>query len=197
MKAAMESLKEMADVNTVIGDPVQTEEGIVIVPISRVSLGFAAGGTEFAADGRRPGRDQDGYGDAKGFPFGGGSGAGVSVQPVGFLIVGAGNIRMLPVDGSTVERLLDLAPQVIDRVQGLIGQGGDDGRSAEGERGGKAGADAGELVRTGVRMIQQVAGKEQRGRGAQNGRQEEQGRNRTVRVRQRDAYVDEENEEEV
>lgn len=76
MKTAMESIKEMVDVNTVIGDAVEAPDGSVIIPVSRVGLGFAAGGSEFGDN-----RESE-------LPFGGGSGAGVSVQPVGFLVVG-------------------------------------------------------------------------------------------------------------
>lgn len=131
MKTAMESIKDMVDVNTVVGDPVETQDGTVIIPVSRVSFGFGAGGGEFAP---RSG-DRDG-GDAGGAnPFAGGSGAGVSVQPVGFLVVGQGQVRMLPVDGvSLVDRLIDLAPQVMQHFA---------------RRGAERGAANGRLVRTG------------------------------------------------
>lgn len=110
MKTAMESLKEMVDVNTILGDPVETPEGSVIVPVSRVSVGFAAGGTEFEVE--------NGKG---GFPFGGGSGAGISLQPVAFLVVGQGQIRLLPIDKNAIyDRLLDMAPEVVDRLQGMF-----------------------------------------------------------------------------
>lgn len=112
MKTAMESLKGMVDVNTVVGDPVETQTGEVIVPISRVAFGFATGGGEFAA---RNGADQT-DGD---FPFAGGSGAGVSVQPVGFLVVGQGSVRMLPVEGGQpLDRLIEMAPMIIDKLRG-------------------------------------------------------------------------------
>lgn len=113
MKTAMESLKDMVDVNTVIGDPVETQDGTVIVPVSRVTFGFAAGGSEFEPAGsREPGQDH---------PFGGGSGAGVSVHPVGFLVVARDQIRMLPVDGGQpVHRLIDLAPQLIDKLKAAL-----------------------------------------------------------------------------
>jgi len=112
MKTAMESIKDMVDVNTIVGDPVETPDGSVIMPISRVTFGFAAGGSEFEAvrshaDGTNP--------------FGGGSGAGVTVQPVGFLVVGAGNIRLLPVDTNTVvDRIIDVAPQLLQQIQSMI-----------------------------------------------------------------------------
>lgn len=109
----MESMKEMVDVNTIVGDPVETPDGSVIMPISRVAFGYAAGGSEFA-----PAQKQN---EGTNHPFGGGSGAGVSVQPVGFLVVGNGNIRMLPVDANNmVDRLVDLTPQLISQVQGML-----------------------------------------------------------------------------
>lgn len=124
MKTAMESIKEMVDVNTVVGDPVETPDGSVIVPVSRVSCGFAAGGSEFSPEG--PG---GGDGESQ-LPFGGGSGAGVSVQPVGFLVVGNGTVRLLPVDGNAIiDRLIDVTPQVINQVQAIF-------RKREGEEDG-------------------------------------------------------------
>ncbi len=117
MQSAMESIKEIVDVNTILGDPVETPDGTVILPISRVSLGFAAGGTEFETEQRRSGDNHQ----RNGFPFGGGSGAGISVNPVAFLVVGQGQIRLLPVDSSVVaDRLIDLAPKMFDRIQNLF-----------------------------------------------------------------------------
>lgn len=111
MKTAMESLKGMVDVNTVVGDPVETQDGSVIIPVSRVAFGFAAGGGEYGTLHEKPEETGD-------FPFGGGSGAGVSVQPVGFLVVGANQVRMLPVDGGQpIERLIDLAPQILEKIK--------------------------------------------------------------------------------
>ncbi len=121
MKTAMENLKEMVDVNKIVGDTVETPDGSVIIPISRVTFGFAAGGTEFDQE------EKNQHGNANGrsneLPFGGGSGGGVSVQPVAFLVVGQGQVRLLPVDrNAMLDRLIDLAPQVISQVQGMIGQ---------------------------------------------------------------------------
>lgn len=114
MKTAMESIKEMVDVNTIVGDAVETPDGSVIIPVSRVACGFAAGGSEFAAGSGAGGKSQDG---GSGLPFGGGSGAGVSVQPVGFLVVTSqGQVRLLPVDGNAIfDRLIDAVPNVIDK----------------------------------------------------------------------------------
>jgi sporulation protein YtfJ len=112
MKTAMESLKGMVDVNTVVGDPVETQDGSVIIPVSRVAFGFAAGGGEYSTTVPEE--------EAGALPFGGGSGAGVSVQPVGFLVVGQNQVRMLPVDGTQpFERLIDMAPHLIDKLRGM------------------------------------------------------------------------------
>jgi sporulation protein YtfJ len=109
MKTAMESIRGIVDVNTVIGDPVETPDGTVIIPVSRVACGFAAGGSAFGAEPKDAGGEQ---------PFGGGSGAGVSVQPVGFLVVSGDNVRLIPVDGNHLaERMLDLAPQIMDKIE--------------------------------------------------------------------------------
>jgi len=129
MKTAMENIKEMVNVGTVVGEAVETPDGSVIVPVSRVSFGFAAGGGEYEIQGggSRSGAAGGGGGGEEGFlPFAGGSGGGVTVQPVGFLVVGQGNVRLLPVDRSAFyDRLIDLAPQVIDQVWSLAqGTGG-------------------------------------------------------------------------
>ncbi|MGE4271660.1 MAG: GerW family sporulation protein [Desulfitobacterium sp.] len=120
MKSAMESIQAMVDVNTIIGDPVESPDGSVIIPVSRVCCGFAAGGSEFVP----PEGDKD-EGDKKekptAFPFGGGSGAGVSVQPVGFLVVGHGQIRLLPIDHNVViDRLFDEIPNLMDKISGML-----------------------------------------------------------------------------
>lgn len=116
MKTAMESLKGMVDVNTVVGDPVETQDGSVIIPVSRVAFGYAAGGGEYSA--RLGGGGDENGGGGGGFPFGGGSGAGVSVQPMGFLVVGPHQVKMLPVHGETpIDRIIDLAPQMIEKIR--------------------------------------------------------------------------------
>lgn len=125
MKTAMESIREMVDVNTVVGDPVEAQDGTVIMPVSRVSFGFAAGGAEYGPGGGGSGKGQDG-GSGSQMPFGGGSGGGVTIKPMGFLVVGQGQVRMLPVDHKALyDRLIDLAPQVLQELHGLIrGNGG-------------------------------------------------------------------------
>jgi len=114
MKTAMESIKEMVDVNTIVGDAVETADGTVIIPISRVTFGFAAGGGDYETDEATQPHDVH--------PFGGGSGAGVSVKPVGFLVCSPVNgIRFLPVEGNQLyDRLIDIIPQALDKIQEII-----------------------------------------------------------------------------
>ena len=111
----MESIKEMVDVNTIVGDAVETPDGSVVIPISRVSFGFASGGGDYG------GSVDDNQKDPH--PFAGGSGAGVSIQPVAFLVVGRGRVRLLPIDSRAMyDRLIDLAPQVLKQL-GLMVDG--------------------------------------------------------------------------
>jgi len=127
MKTAMESIKQMVDVNTVVGDAVEAQDGTVIIPVSRVACGFAAGGGEFETAGG--GNNQEGN---QTLPFGGGSGAGVSVQPVGFLVVSKEEVRFLSVDGNTmVDRLIDLAPNLVKQLQGLINKRGNSDKNEQ------------------------------------------------------------------
>jgi sporulation protein YtfJ len=114
MKTAMESIREMVDVNTVVGDPVETPDGTIIIPISRVSTGFAAGGGEFESSGGNKSENPS-------FPFGGGSGAGVSVKPVGFLVSSGREVRLLSVDGNAVfDHLIDAAPRLLQQIRAVI-----------------------------------------------------------------------------
>ena len=119
MVTAMENLKEMADVTKVVGDAVETQDGHVIIPVSRVTLGFVTGGSEFETDeGEKQKLPPD---QQNAFPFGGGSGGGVTIHPVAFLVVGPTEVRLLPVDRNAVfERLVDLAPQVLKHIQELV-----------------------------------------------------------------------------
>lgn len=121
MTTAMENLKDMIEVNTIIGDPVESPDGSVIIPVSKLGFGFAAGGSEFNSGGK----GQDDSGDAT-LPFGGGSGGGVSITPVAFLIVSAQGIKMVHLDQSThiYEKMLDFAPQVVEKVQQIIKESG-------------------------------------------------------------------------
>ena len=120
MKTAMESIKDMVDVNTIVGDAVETPDGTVIIPISRVSFGFAAGGAN--SEPEESGQSQTVN------SFGGGSGAGVSVKPVGFLVCSpSSGVRFMPVEGNLVYgRIIDLVPKVLSTIQEML-----DGKKAD------------------------------------------------------------------
>lgn len=114
MKTAMESIKDMVDVNTIVGDAVETSDGTVIIPISRVTFGFAAGGANSGLEEKEQSKGMD--------SFGGGSGAGVSVRPVGFLVCSPiSGVRFMPVEGNLMyERVIDLIPKVLTTIQELL-----------------------------------------------------------------------------
>ncbi|WP_068775355.1 GerW family sporulation protein [Paenibacillus sp. FJAT-26967] len=122
MKTAMENIKAMVDVNTIVGDPVETPDGSVIMPISKVGFGFAAGGSEFTTE-TIPGAGENA---TVSMPFGGGSGGGVSITPIAFLVVGIHGVKIVPLDNQThlFERLIDSAPQIVDRVQTIFKSSG-------------------------------------------------------------------------
>jgi sporulation protein YtfJ len=111
MKTAMESIKEMVDVNTIVGDAVQTIDGTVIIPVSKVAFGFAAGGGEYCQDKKNN--------ESGNFPFAGGSGAGVSINPVAFMVVGRNNtIKMIPASpNAALDRALDNIPCIIEQIK--------------------------------------------------------------------------------
>ncbi|MBA4537956.1 GerW family sporulation protein [Bacillus aquiflavi] len=117
MTTAMENLKEMIDVNTIIGDPVETPDGSVILTVSKVGFGFAAGGSEFGLDSTNQGQSQE-----KKLPFGGGSGGGVSITPIAFLIVNSQGVKMLHLDENThlYEKILELAPAAVEKIQQMF-----------------------------------------------------------------------------
>ncbi|MDQ0174561.1 GerW family sporulation protein [Bacillus chungangensis] len=126
MSTAMENIKEMIDVNTIIGDPVETPDGSVILTVSRVGFGFAAGGSEFSIDGKEQ-KKQNGQAQTQSNgklenPFGGGSGGGVSITPIAFLIVNNSGVKMLHLDQNThlLEKIMDMAPGVVDKLQEII-----------------------------------------------------------------------------
>ncbi|MDD2574787.1 MAG: GerW family sporulation protein [Bacillota bacterium] len=117
MKTTMESIKQMVDVNTIVGDAVETVEGTVIIPISRVAFGFASGGGEYQM---QDGGNKGGQGGGE-MPFAGGAGAGVSVQPVAFMVVGKEHIKLMPANSSgMIERIIEMSPQIIDELQGVV-----------------------------------------------------------------------------
>lgn len=108
METAMNSIKNMIDVNTIVGDPVETVDGSVIMPISKVSFGFAAGGSDNEDKKEKP-------------AFAGGSGAGIRLIPVAFLVVQSDQIRLLPVtENAVIERLVNIAPEIIKEIKSII-----------------------------------------------------------------------------
>ena len=111
MNVTMDKIHEMVDANTIIGKPIKTDDGTTILPVSRISFGFASAGTDF-----------DGKNAANKDLFGGGSGAGVNIQPVAFLVVKDGCVRTIQLsDGSnTVDRALTMLPELVDKVSALL-----------------------------------------------------------------------------
>ena len=112
METAVKNIKSMVDANTVIGDPITTPEGTTILPVSKISIGFVSGGSDFAA---------------KNNPrlcFGGGSGSGITMTPISFLVISpSGSVNVLPVDQNTVtavDKIFELAPGVIEEIRNLF-----------------------------------------------------------------------------
>ena len=107
INSTLENLREIIDVNTIVGDAIPLNDDGVILPISKVSLGFVSGGSDIPST------------DPPEYPFGGASGAGVSLKPVAFLVIKRDNIRLLPLDASTtIDKLVDRVPQLIDIIKG-------------------------------------------------------------------------------
>ena len=111
MNVTMDKIRQMADSNTIIGKPIKTDDGTTILPVSRISFGFASAGTDF-----------DGKNAANKDLFGGGSGAGVNIQPVAFLVMKDGCVRTIQLsDGSnTIDRALTMLPELVDKVSALL-----------------------------------------------------------------------------
>ena len=110
MNTTMEKIKEMIDVNTIIGDPITSPDGTLIIPVSKVSYGFASGGSDLPT--KKENKDC----------FGGGSGAGVTIQPVAFLTVYQGDVRLVSVDREegTADKLVNMIPDVLKKVKGVF-----------------------------------------------------------------------------
>ena len=110
MDSTMDKIKEMIDVNTIVGEPITAADGTLVIPVSKVSYGFAAGGSDLPT--KKENKDC----------FGGGSGAGVTIQPVAFLTVYQGDVHLIPVDNSEcgADKLLGIIPDVVDTVKGIF-----------------------------------------------------------------------------
>lgn len=110
MSTTMEKIREMVDANTIVGQPIRTEDGVTLIPVSRLTFGFASGGSDFVSKNQKPEGPSS---------FGGGGGAGVNIAPVAFLVVKDGYVRMLPVaapPNTTVDRVVEMVPEIMDRV---------------------------------------------------------------------------------
>jgi len=113
MTTTMENIRDMVDVNTVIGEAVTTPDGSTIIPISRVSFGFVAGGGEYQAGSTPPA--------ASDMPFAGGTGAGVTVHPMGFLYIGQDQVRLLPAQHcAPIDHIIEMVPQVLCDIRRMI-----------------------------------------------------------------------------
>ena len=118
MSTTMENIRDMIDVNTVVGDAVTPAEGTVIIPISRVSFGFVAGGGEYGLKTPQPA--------ANALPFAGGTGAGVTVQPLGFLVVKNDQVRLTPAQYyAPVDRVIEMIPPLLGDVRRWIDKSAD------------------------------------------------------------------------
>ena len=122
MLTAMNSIKDMIDVDTIIGEPIQASNEIVVIPISKVSFGFAAGGSEFKGETINAYRKQDRDEQIQyKLPFGGGAGAGVSLSPIAFLVIQGDMVKLLPVNHSTsIDKLLDYIPDLFEKLNSVM-----------------------------------------------------------------------------
>ena len=112
LESTIQKIREMVDVNSVIGEPINTPDGVTIIPVSKVSVGFGGGGSDFTTN--KAGGET---------PFGGGVGGGVKVTPICFLIVKDGNVRMMPVPEpacSTADRIVEMVPDTLDKLSAYL-----------------------------------------------------------------------------
>jgi len=123
MQTTMESIKNMVDVNTIVGDAVETNDGTVIIPISKVSFGFASGGGDYTIRSNNENNSDENSSNDR-LPFAGGAGAGVSVQPVAFMVVGNGHIKLMSVDqrANMIDNLINSTPKIIQGLQNAFGK---------------------------------------------------------------------------
>ena len=113
METTMQKIREMVDANTIVGEAITTADGITLIPVSKLSFGFAGGGSDIA---KKP--EQNG--------FGGGIGAGVKIEPVAFVVVKDDNVKLLhvsPPAASTVDRIIETVPEMFDKVTDLVKKG--------------------------------------------------------------------------
>ena len=124
MEIAMNNIQDMVDVNTIIGEPIYIDTSITIIPVSKVSFGFVAGGSEFKGEAieeynKKDKNEEIMYKN----PFGGGSGAGVNITPVSFLVINNGNIKLMHLDYcSSVDKIIDFIPDILNKATEIMGK---------------------------------------------------------------------------
>ena len=120
LSTSMEKLRELVDVNTIVGTPITVSEGTTIIPISKVSFGFGSGGSDFPANSQKE-------------AFGGGSGGGVSIQPLAFIVVNNGDVKLLQMTSAnnTADKVVNLVPELIDKISSLFPKKKEDKTDAE------------------------------------------------------------------
>lgn len=118
MDSMLNHLKEMLTVETIMGKPVETKDGTIILPVSKVSFGFAIGGSEFNSSTLEETKKRGLEEEVKHqLPFGGGSAAKVNIVPVGFLVISENGTKMLPVNHlSAIDKLLDYVPDLLEKI---------------------------------------------------------------------------------
>ena len=112
MNTTMQKIREMVDVNEIVGTPIVVQDGVTIIPVSKVSFGFASGGSDFQGKRADPVN-----------PFGGGAGAGVKMEPVAFIVIRDGNVRLLNIGGgepSLLDKIVDMAPDFVNKVADAV-----------------------------------------------------------------------------
>lgn len=113
LDSTIAKLREMVNANTVVGEPITTGDGITIIPVSKISIGFGVGGSDFVSKNLNQHEN----------PFGGGLGAGVKVTPVAFLVINQGNVRMIPVAtpaNTTADRIVEMVPDTLDKIASFV-----------------------------------------------------------------------------
>ena len=113
LQATIEKIRDMVSVNSVVGDPIVTADGITIIPVSKISVGIGGGGSDYVS--RNVNKSEN--------PFGGGAGGGVKVSPVAFLIIKDGNVRMMPIAApanTTTDRIVEMIPDTLDKIVSFI-----------------------------------------------------------------------------
>ena len=125
MKTTLEKIKQMVDVNSIVGDPITAPDGTIIIPISKISYGFASGGSDF------PSKVQS----EKEF-FGGGTGAGISINPIAFLTISNGNVKLLQIDpyNNSADRIVGMVPDVVDKISGIVSKKSEEKKAKKAEK---------------------------------------------------------------